>query len=307
MNCTQCGKPAVLDDRQSGKLVCKDHFLRGFDRRVNRELAHQGRLPSGRIGVALSGGKDSVSLLHALAKRTRDRPDIELVAITIDEGIEGYRPSSLVICEKLCQDLDVTWHVERIQDLAGYTIDEHAAGIAGPDAGGEPRAPCGPCGIFRRQGLNEAAKKLGCVAIATGHNLDDMAQTVLMNLLKGEVDRLGRLAPHKHPQPGMIPRLIPFRQVPEKEVLLYAVLHGLPLHHEAECPYAARAQRFALRDHLLSLEERSPGTKHSLLKVQDRIQELLGDPTQVGACPQCGGPSQGGLCKPCQWKQGEEE
>ncbi len=294
--------------RYSGSHLCRDHFLRFFDKRAKAELARQGRLPMGRTAVALSGGKDSVSVLHFLHGLAASRPGVELVAISIDEGIAGYRAGSLEICRELTERLGVEWHVVKTKDLAGYTIDEYAAGVAGPAADGKPRPSCGPCGVYRRVGLNQAAREVGAVAIATGHNLDDTAQTILMNHLNGDVERLARLAPHapNQAQPGMVPRLLPFRTIPEKEVLLYAILNELPIHDEAECPYAARAQRFFLRDMLLAIEDRSPGTRHTLVRGLDKLKPLLaaeyGAGGGAGACSQCGEPASGELCKGCQWR-----
>lgn len=304
--CTRCPRDAVITLRYAGTSLCREHFLRFFEERAKHELSRQGRLPEGRIAVALSGGKDSVSLLHFLAGVTRDNPKVELVAVTIDEGIVGYRSSSLDICQKVTQALGVPWHRIETKAMAGYTIDAYAAGAAGPNAAGQPRPACGPCGVFRRLGMNRLARDLGCSAIATGHNLDDQAQTILMNHLKGDLDRAARLAPHtseeagKHP--GLVPRLMPFRHIPEKEVLLYAVLNGLPLHDEAECPYAARSQRFFLRDLLVKLEEQSPGTRHALVRGQDRLKPILAaalPPIAVSSCPTCSEPTSGARCVAC--------
>lgn len=309
--------------RYSGQHLCREHFLRFFDQRAKRAVAEQGRLPKGTIAVALSGGKDSVSVLHFLHDLSAGRPDIDLVAVTVDEGIAGYRDGSLEICRDLTKRLGVPWHVVKTRDLAGYTIDEYAAGggkdppgtarpsqgPSGLDQGARSQATarpaCGPCGVFRRLGVNQVARDLGAEAVVTGHNLDDSAQTVLMNVLGGDPERLARLAPHTERREGMVPRLLPFREIPEKEVLLYALLQGLPIHHEQECPYAARAHRSHLRDALLDLEARSPGTRHSLLRFQDRVKPALLaylPQSVLSQCPTCGEPTSGIRCKSCAWR-----
>lgn len=295
--------------RYAGTHLCRDDFLAFFAKRAKADLVRQGKLPEGTIGVALSGGKDSVAVLHFLRELIQDHPRIRLVALTVDEGIAGYRDSSLDICRDLTAQWGIPWHVVKTKELAGYAIDEYAAGRKGPDAQGQPRPACGPCGVYRRAGLNRLAKDLGCVAVVTGHNLDDQAQTVLMNHLKGDLDRLARMAPHTAADAshhdGLVPRLLPFRSIPEKEVLLYAVLHGLPLHHDAECPYAARSQRFAMRDLLAGLEEQTPGTRHALVKGAERLKPILQNALpamEVANCPECGEPTSGDLCVACQFK-----
>ena len=324
--CSLCHQAVVVEQRYAGTRLCREHFLQSFARRAKAAIADQGRLPEGRIAVALSGGKDSVSLLHFLHAMVRDHPRIGLVAITVDEGIAGYRDSALAICRRLAAELDVEWHVVTTRELAGYSIDEYASGAAGPAVprrtpasaplphpegleheapGPSPRPACGPCGVFRRAGINRLARRLGCVAVATGHNLDDSAQTILMNHLKGDVERLARLAPHDEPAgPGMVRRIIPFRSIPEKEVLLYAVLHGLPLHMEEECPYAARSHRFEVRDLLVQLEERTPGTRHALVRGHDKLRPLLASlpKTAVVACQSCGEPCSDGTCMACRMR-----
>lgn len=306
--CSKCPHPQVIHLPYAGIGLCRVHFLDFFDRRAKAEVASQGRLPEGTIAVALSGGKDSVSLLHFLHRLTADHPRIQLHAVTVDEGIAGYRDSALAICRDLTTRLGVPWTVVRVADLAGYGIDAYAAGTAGPQGEALPMAPrpsCGPCGVFRRAGLNGLAKQVGATAVATGHNLDDQAQTVLMNTLRGDLGRMARLAPHDHPQDGLVPRILPFRGIPEKEVLLYAFLHGLPLHHEAECPYAARSHRFQLRDMLVQLEATTPGTRHALVKGADRLKPILQaalphEGTQE--CLTCGEPTSAPRCKACLMK-----
>jgi uncharacterized protein (TIGR00269 family) len=307
--CSKCPAPAVTFLRYAGTHLCREHFVQFFEKRAKSEVARQGRLPEGRIAVALSGGKDSVSALHFMAELTRGHPHIELVAVTVDEGIQGYRESAIPICTQVTERLGVPWHLIRTKDLAGYTIDEYAAGEAGPRGEALPHAPrpaCGPCGVFRRAGMNRLARELGARAIVTGHNLDDQAQTVLMNHLKGDLERLARLAPHTPEDAsrhgGLVPRILPFRTIPEKEVLLYAILNGLPIHDEAECPYAARSHRFALRDVLMELEETTPGTRHALVKGHERLKPILQEALPaipVSSCPECGEPTSGTMCVAC--------
>jgi uncharacterized protein (TIGR00269 family) len=311
--CSKCRNPAVLEQRYSGQSLCRDHFLRSFAERAKHEVAKQGRLPEGTVAVALSGGKDSVSLLHFLKEMTLGNPKVRLVAVTVDEGIAGYRDSALAICRDVTARWHIPWHVVRTKDLAGYAVDDYAAGTAGPKGEALPvaaRPACGACGTFRRAGLNRLAKEVGAAAVATGHNLDDQAQTVLMNTLKGDLERAARLAPHTPEDvahhPGLVRRILPFRSIPEKEVLLYAVLNGLPLHHEAECPYAARSHRFLLRDVLVKLEEQNPGTRHALVKGAERLKPILQKalpPIAVASCPECGEPTSGERCMACALKR----
>jgi uncharacterized protein (TIGR00269 family) len=165
----------------------------------------------------------------------------------------------------------------------------------------EEGAPCSPCGVFRRAALNRGAREMGASRLITGHNLDDVAQSVLMNLLRGDVARLARMAAHDE-KPGLVPRLTPLRLVPEREVALYAHLKGWEV-HRGECPHAFLAQRGAVRDALLALEERVPGARHGLVASLDKLAPSLqaapGLSVSLRACESCGEPASGARCQAC--------
>ena len=131
-------------------------------------------------------------------------------------------------------------HVVRFHDTVGIDLDD-----IGSRKG--QRTACAYCGVFRSRCLNLEAKRLGIDVLATGHNLDDTAQSVLMNFMRGDVERLARLGPHKKVQPGLVPRIEPLRLIPEKETYLYALLKGIEF-SDAECPYAVDALRNEFRE-----------------------------------------------------------
>lgn len=255
-----------------------------------------------RVAVALSGGKDSMTALRLLVDlRDQRRPDIDVVAISVDEGIKGYRPESLQIAARAANAWNVEHVVKQTRDVAGFTIDQAHEQSPGPQ--------CGVCGVFRRRLLNDAARHVEADALVTGHNLDDMAQSVLMNVSTANLESLARLAPHERVQAGLVPRLLPLRTIPEVEVYLYAAHRGLEW-HDGTCPYAERAQRGVFRDVLYTLEEARPGTRHALVSASDELKPLLsGRPgrTQPAACATCGSPTSGTRCKPCQFRtQGDQ-
>ncbi len=181
--------------------------------------------------------------------------------------------------------------------MVGKTMDEIASKH---DELGE----CSYCGVFRRLCLNKKSKELGVDKLVTGHNLDDMAQSILMNFANGDVKKLARLGPHKKIQPGLIPRMFPLRVIPEKEVALYAILKNME-YHDGECPYSIRAYRGVFRDIIDDLEYRNPGTRHSILNSYDNIREILLDkfpPVGLNSCRECGEPTSQNICKACIFK-----
>ncbi len=281
--------------RTSGVRLCGPHFIEHFQDRAARTLREQRSIPSGSlVAVAVSGGKDSTVTLHLLHKLFRRRPDVRLEAITVDEGIPGYRPDGLAAARAACETLGVPHHVVTHESLFGITTQAIAEA--------DPReTPCSYCGVWRRSALNRKAREIGATVLATGHNLDDTCQSLLLNIARGDVPRLARLAPHDTEQPGLVPRILPLRTAPENEVYLYAVLTKAGF-HEATCPHYGRAMRNSIREVVFRLEDHHPGTRYAMLRAADDLQRSLAvthPPVPLGSCIRCGEPTLQGVCEAC--------
>ncbi len=290
MKCQRCAKTAVIFQKYSNAHLCKTHFIEDVERKIKRDIRKFKMVGRGeRIAVALSGGKDSIALLYVLHKVFRNRPDIELSAITIDEGIRGYREKTIPYAVKLTKELEVPLVIRSFEDEYGMTLD----GLKKI----KETAACTLCGVLRKNLLNKAARELGVSKLALGHNLDDEAQTILMNYLRGDVDRMTRMTGKM--QPGMVLRIKPLRSIPEKEVALYAFLNNLPVSAD-ECPYAGEALRNEIREMVNNYEVKHPGTKYSLLGGFEAIAQALRPPdTQIVMCEKCGEPGSEMVCKTC--------
>ena len=290
--CDLCNRDAVTFVRYNGTHLCAEHFMRYVDRRVKREIRKQIDVERGdRIAVAVSGGKDSMVALKMLSSVFNGVNGVEVHAITIDEGIEGYRPPSVDIVRRFCEQNDVVFHLRSFSEL-GVTMDAIA-----PVSGSS--SPCTYCGVFRRMLMNEEARDIGARYLATGHNLDDAAQSIMMNFVRGDVERLARMAPHKHVQPGLIPRFMPLREIPEKETLLYALVSGMEF-WDGVCPYWEAALRNQYRSIVDDLEDRSPGARFGILSSFDQIRPMLWSnmpQSNLHPCPRCGEPTVGDSCK----------
>jgi uncharacterized protein (TIGR00269 family) len=293
--CNKCKKPAITFIRYNGTHLCSEHFLNYFERRVKKDIKKQGKTQNdSKIGVAVSGGKDSVVALHIIYDIFSKRSNIEICGITVDEGIKGYRDKSLIFAKNNCKKLGIKHYTTSFKDEIGITMDEIAKK---QDELGE----CSYCGVFRRLCLNNKSKELGLDKIVTGHNLDDMAQSILMNFVNGDIKKLARLGPHKKVQPGLVPRMFPLRTIPEKEDTLYAILKKIE-YHDAECPYSSRALRGDFRNIIDNLEYKKPGTRHSILNSYDNIKDVLREmypPADLNRCKDCGEPTSQMLCKAC--------
>jgi len=295
VRCSKCGQEAVTFIRYNGTHLCRDHLIEYVRKRVKKEVRSQLTIDSFTVvAVGISGGKDSSVALVLMNEILGDRRDVEIHAITVDEGIQGYRPVSLEKARKLARMLDIEHHVISFAEEFGITLDEIV-----PNAG--DKTPCTYCGVLRRKCLNKKAREIDAGVIATGLNLDDTAQSILMNFTRGDMERLARMGPHMKVQPGLIPRIQPLRTIPEKETYLYALLEGIDFSDET-CPYAEPALRNDFREIIDGLEARTPGSRFSILASYDSIAHLLREgfpPAKLQTCA-CGEPSLGDKCKACE-------
>lgn len=301
--CAKCGKPAVITLRYMDSSFCQSHFVRLFESRVLRTVRENRMLKKGdRVAVGLSGGKDSCVMLHLLHKISRSLP-IELFAITIDEGISGYRNRTLEVAKKECRKLGVPLTVISFRGEFGKTLD------ALLKKKGEARS-CSFCGVMRRYALNRAARKQGATKLAIGHNADDVAQTVFMNMMRNEQpERMGRFGPLSGAvgDKRFVQRIKPLFSTPEREVAAYAMMKGIEIEF-AECPYARFAFRQYVRQMLNAAEEKYPGTKLKVVRSFLAQEELMKRGAKEKAkekggkmltCSICGEPSAKETCSLC--------
>jgi len=352
MDCDKCGEPAVMHAAYSGLHLCEEHFCRTIATRVRRRVREDNLVPRSATPedpetwvIGLSGGKDSVVLTQILHDTFEEDPRIELVALSIHEGIKGYRDESLDACVELTDDLDFRHEVVSYAEEFGVEMDD----VVEDDP--EGMAACAYCGVFRRDVLERYAERLGADKLLTGHNLDDEAQTALMNFFEGDVQQIANQydaslgpfpeVPHREargdgaddsttgatgestaadgggqtpsadpterprqPQDHHVPRAKPLRDVPEKEVALYAHLQDLPA-HITECPHAEEAYRGEVQSLLHEMEERHPGTRHSIMAGYEKLAALAAaafgasEADEYGECDRCGAPTGRDICRKC--------
>jgi len=305
--CTLCKrKPAVFMRPYSGERLCKKCFCKSIEDKVRATIAKYRMLePDDRIMVAVSGGKDSVSLLHILTKIEKAFPEASICAVTVDEGIKGYRDEALKVAAKNCQKLGIDHVIVSFKEMYGHELDEIVGMLKGRKETG--LTPCSYCGVLRRRALNTAAREAGVDKLATAHNLDDETQTMLLNIVHGDALRIARVKPvltETHLK--FIQRIKPMCELPEKEIAFYAHLkktrfQGVP------CPYARTALRSDIRTMLNRMEEKHAGTKFTIFRSVEKIRpalEAMAENEKLHDCKKCGEPTTGEICKPCQMLKG---
>ncbi len=291
--------------RYSGEKLCGRCFRKSIENKVRGTISKYEMFgPKDKIMVAVSGGKDSVTLLHILTKIEKSFPDATLSAVTVDEGIKRYRDEALKFAKKNCQKLKVEHVVSSFKEMYGYDLDEIVKTIReGKEKG---LAPCSYCGVLRRRALNKVAREAGVHKLATAHSLDDETQTMLLNIIHGDPLRVVRAKPvlaMVHPK--LVQRVKPICEVPEKEIAFYAYLKRIEF-QSFPCPYARTALRNDIRTMLNRIEEKHAGTKFTIFRSIERVRPALAkmaEETKLRNCRECGEPTIGEICRPCQMLQ----
>ena len=292
--CSSCGGTPFYTRRYSGEVLCRRCFRDSIVEKTRRTISKYKMVRHGeKVGVAVSGGKDSLSLLHVM-KELSPHNDWQLMAISVDEGVQGYRDEALSNARSEAVKLGIETLVVSYKELFGFSLDQ-ALGWDGRDT-----SSCSFCGVFRRRAIDEAAAKAGVAVVATAHNLDDYIQTFLMNMLHGDVSRIGWLNPSHSDADFPVRRVKPFMEIYEEEVALFAFESGIPF-QSVSCPYMHEGLRSDVRDYLNEMETKHPGMKNVLFRSSlDVISHYTPDDARATiACAKCGKPSSTGLCNVC--------
>jgi len=284
----------------SGRKFNKNEFLEYFEKKVRKTIRTNKLLgKKEKVLVACSGGKDSTTTLYLLDKITKSNKDISIEAIFIDVGIGDYSKVNKVNIEKFCKQHKIKLHLTSFREEFGYNLCYIR------DLAKEKELKwksCTICGILKRYVLNKKAKALKATKLATGHNLDDEAQAIIMNMFKNTMPVMARLGPSSgtQKQNGFIPRIKPLYMSSEEEVKIYSKLQNFPVKYE-HCPCRTTAYRKEVADLLDKFEKNQKQTKYSIVRS---LLEILPDlkkkyKGKVNYCTKCGEPSAGDICNTC--------
>ncbi|TBR09149.1 MAG: TIGR00269 family protein [Candidatus Nitrosotenuis sp.] len=293
MKCDRCENTAVYSRKYSGENLCSECFSNSILRKAAKTISKYSMIQNGElVCVAVSGGKDSLALLHVLSKMAKNH-NFRIHAITIDEGIPGYREEALEIVRKFCRDLGVSHSVYTYKDLFDLTLDES---LKLRDE--EKMSSCTICGTFRRRAMDHAIKDTGSDVIATGHNLDDTLQTFIINTLSGDTNKIGWMDPDT--SDNSIRKIKPFCEIYESEIVFYAFTNNLPFQTEP-CPHMNEGIRTEIREFLNKLENSHSGIKNNMYKSVLKLSQIVGDSNykQKTSCLNCGNECTGKICSVC--------
>ncbi|MEM4214808.1 MAG: TIGR00269 family protein [Candidatus Pacearchaeota archaeon] len=286
-----------------GKWLDKNQFLKYFEHKVFKTIRkYQLINKEDKVAVAFSGGKDSLTLLYILNKFCQARNQ-ELVALAIDEGIRNYRSYLLKEGKKFCEKLGVPLKVFSFKKEFGFNLDDKKILKKIKKM---KLSNCAVCSILKRWLLNKKAKELGVNIIATAHSLDDEAENILLNLMKGSPELLAKLGPKTgiKETKAFVQRVKPFYLCSTKEIVLYANLKKLPIPSEkiATCPLRGETWRIEIRKWLDKMNKKHVEVKNaivsSFLKLMPIIKKKYKG-IEFRKCKLCGFASSHDYCKAC--------
>ena len=293
MQCDKCQNTAVYTRKYSGESLCSGCFSNSILRKAAKTISKYNMIKNNDlVCVGVSGGKDSLVLLDTLKKMSQSH-NFKITAVTIDEGIPGYRDEALDIVKEFCTKLDVEFKIYSYKDLFDLTLSESL-----DLRESEKTSSCSICGILRRRSLDHAAKEIGANVIATGHNLDDTLQTFLINTLSGDTSKIGWMDPEN--QGKELRKIKPLSEIYESEIVFYAFTNNLPFQSEP-CPHMNEGIRTEIREFLNTLEDHRSGIKnnmyHSILRISNIIKAA--DEKEKRNCQICGNSCSGVICSVC--------
>jgi uncharacterized protein (TIGR00269 family) len=248
-----------------------------------------------KILCAVSGGKDSTTALHIVNKLFND-----VEAITIDACIGNYTRRNLENIKKFCSLQKIKLHVVSFRDEFGYSLCYIRSALKSK---GINMNSCAICGVLKRYLLNKRARELKKTVLVTGHNMDDEAQSIVMNIFRGNPELLSRLGPKTGVvQDRFVQRVKPLYLSSEKEIEIYSKAKNFPVVY-LRCPCAVGSYRSTIRTLLNKYETSHPGTKKHILsyflKIMPGLKRIYGKGSP-NHCLSCGEPSRNELCKACE-------
>lgn len=296
--CRLCGGNAAYFIEHSRMMLCKECFIKYYEKKVYNTIMKHGMLRGARrVAVAVSGGKDSMALLMAMSRLVYEKfPGIELIAVHINLGIKGYSEKCQEIVEMICKRLGVEHIIYDLFSREGYRV---------PDLKSTPlgKRICGACGTVKRYLMNRLAYELGADRLATGHNLDDVVELLFELYLRGLIEDLVRVRPISWSNnPKLVTKIKPLIELTEKENLYYALAREIPI-LESSCSLV-EGSRMLRRKRLMDLIEREiPGFKHIFYKSHVKrilpiLEKAVAEPSLM-ECERCGMPSLASRCSYC--------
>lgn len=289
MSCIKCKtRRAVTIRQKTAEKLCKECFYEEFENDIHKALIQVFK-PGMKVGVGMSGGKDSTVLTYVLDLLNKKyNYGVEIILLCVDEGIKGYRDYSIDTVYYNAEKLNLPLKIVSYKEIFGLDMDEVVEKVG-------TKTNCTYCGVFRRQTLEIAANNMGVDIIATGHNADDIAETVLLNFIRGDISRLKRCCSviTKETKSLSLSRFKPFKYIYQKDIVLYAFYKNLK-YFSTECSYFKNAEsRGGARNLIKSLEKVNSQIIQNIIERCEKLTNFNNDEgeSKVYMCDNCGNPT----------------
>ncbi|MBN1215769.1 MAG: TIGR00269 family protein [Candidatus Lokiarchaeota archaeon] len=309
--CLLCDKTLVIERKYSDELLCPDCFTKDIENKILQTIEQYNLFnPSDKVVVGLSGGKDSVALLYNLIKlQTNPKYSNDIKALIIDEGIPNYRNKSIESAIEFCNEYKIPYKIIAFKEKIGKTLEEI---VIHKRKSNNYKYACNYCSIFRRRLLDEGTKELGGTVLAVGHNLTDIAETFLMNILFKRFSLIAQKnifiqSSEENINIHSIKKIKPLMIIPEEEIYLYVNVKKLK-YYPSHCPYSRQDPiiRRKVLNFLLECKNIVPNLEFNLLKKYDVLSKTLKEVSifrEKLRCKKCGYPSRDSICQYCIYKK----
>ncbi len=268
-----------------------------FEQQIGETIQQHALIePDDNVFVAVSGGKDSTALLYVLKKL-----GYAVQAITVDAHIGCYTETNLKNIRAVCKDLAVKLYEVPFRKVFGASLCHIRDTL---QQKGHNYKSCTVCGVLRRYLLNRFSRELGATKLVLGHNLDDEAQAILMNLIKNKQElnvRLGPL-PGIIRNKGFVPRIKPLYFTEEKDIVRYSKIRNFPVYY-GKCPCSLDGFRNYVKDFLNAHQKINPAVKRNIvmnfLQKLPALQAKYATTAHPQMCNSCGEPAKAQRCRTC--------
>lgn len=308
MYCKKCGKVAFTRISYARMNLCKEHFIEFFQKRIGKTRKRYKLFkPGDKLLIAVSGGKDSIALLHAISSLYREENELNVLFINL--GIDTYSNQSEEIVKNITHTLDISLSIYNLKKEIGKTLPELNKITH--------RQICSLCGVIKRYVINKVAYERNFDVILTGHTIEDITAFAAKHLLTGDFESVIRLVPRTETKKElkMIGRAKPLYETYERETLFYCLANKLSF-IETHCPFSIKTPIVRWKMAINDLDSKEPGFKILLARtIAKKTIPLLKDyynnrminnKKAINFCKVCGMPTNSDICAFCRITKKEE-
>ncbi|MFA5254459.1 MAG: hypothetical protein WC367_07305 [Methanoregula sp.] len=285
MQCAACWREAVVFQPYSGKHLCSVHFTKDFEAKAKRAIRkNRWLLPGDHTAVVLTGDAAQAALLVFLHKLTKDRRDVRLSAIVIDEGVGEPAGCARQAAERCGIGIFAGSCAERYGTTRERLVQNEGVTAASRT-----------CRVLTGDLAAEIAAANGITRLAIATTVDDPAIRFFSDLLNGTVEQT--LFARETVGLLKIPVIRPFMDIPKTEVHRYAELIGAETGSTGTTVPTGDSDAEAV---LAAYDKRHPATKFALANLAGTLAEISGkNRTEGNTCPDCGGTLENETCYAC--------